>query len=113
MFNAEINPVRCVNCGICAKVCPFDAITVDGAQKHVVVAERCIGCKLCFSDCPIDCITLVPLPSELISRQNEIMLRAKQTRAIKLSSKSSENKISLSTKEEIIHDLNAWLGLNL
>ncbi|MCB2225050.1 MAG: ATP-binding protein [Desulfarculaceae bacterium] len=48
---AEIDPERCVACGLCAEKCRFDAIReVDGA--FAVDPFKCEGCKLCVVLCP-------------------------------------------------------------
>ncbi len=40
----------CILCGICAKQCPFDAITVD--DKVTVEFDKCTGCGICAEKCP-------------------------------------------------------------
>ena len=41
---------RCVGCGACAEICPFDAISVvDG--RAVVDRDRCMGCGVCVAAC--------------------------------------------------------------
>jgi formate hydrogenlyase subunit 6/NADH:ubiquinone oxidoreductase subunit I len=43
----------CVFCGICAKKCPQEAITVDRKeQKWAVDDEKCTRCGLCIEGCP-------------------------------------------------------------
>jgi formate hydrogenlyase subunit 6/NADH:ubiquinone oxidoreductase subunit I len=43
----------CVFCGICAKKCPQEAITVDRAEKKWAVDdEKCTRCGLCVEGCP-------------------------------------------------------------
>lgn len=49
----------CTGLGTCARVCPFDAITmVDGLP--VVDEEACTGCGICVRECPKDLFELVP-----------------------------------------------------
>ncbi len=43
---------RCVACGVCAKVCPRGAVSVDRGMWAVVDDGRCVGCGLCVQACP-------------------------------------------------------------
>ena len=45
---------KCAGCGICADVCPADAIKVDGYAA--IDNELCVGCCYCMSECPSDAI---------------------------------------------------------
>ena len=49
---------KCVGCGICADVCPANAIKVDGYAA--IDNELCVGCRYCMSECPSDAIILTP-----------------------------------------------------
>ena len=51
----------CVFCGICAKKCPADAITVDRASKTWKIDQfKCVICNVCVETCPKKCITMSP-----------------------------------------------------
>jgi len=70
-FRAESAPgSKCVLCGVCAKACPADAITM-GAERAEVSQDRCIGCGVCAHKCPAGALTLVrktketPFPTSL------------------------------------------------
>ena len=41
----------CSQCGICASVCPFDAITVDHSKKWEQDMRKCFGCGVCVENC--------------------------------------------------------------
>lgn len=52
-FNPDhpiIDHRKCKKCGICARVCPYFALTMD--DKVNVDEEKCFGCGLCESRCP-------------------------------------------------------------
>ncbi len=53
-ITAEVIPDQCNSCGICAKVCPYGAITVDTRAKTpaVVTIAACAGCGTCAAECP-------------------------------------------------------------
>ena len=36
-----------VSCGLCARRCPYQAITLDEEKRPVVDAEKCVGCGAC------------------------------------------------------------------
>jgi formate hydrogenlyase subunit 6/NADH:ubiquinone oxidoreductase subunit I len=60
----------CIYCGICAKKCPQDALTVSRAKKNAgtgelegeniwsVNAEGCILCGICVEACPKKSLTI-------------------------------------------------------
>jgi hypothetical protein len=41
----------CTYCGVCAEVCPFDAIKVDEASWEYT-EQKCFGCGACVDACP-------------------------------------------------------------
>jgi len=45
-----------VGCGICQKVCIYDAI--DRTLDEFVVNDKCVGCGLCAEVCPNECIVM-------------------------------------------------------
>ena len=53
---AKINPDECINCGLCAEVCRFNAISIVKKQ-YVVDALNCEGCGYCARICPSEAIT--------------------------------------------------------
>lgn len=59
-ITSRVDEDKCTSCGICAKVCPYNAITVDKKNKRpaVVVEAACAGCGTCAAECPFDAIEM-------------------------------------------------------
>lgn len=51
LFKIRFNCERCTKCGLCAKVCPCDAIDV---KNQTVDSKTCIGCFKCLGQCKYD-----------------------------------------------------------
>jgi len=61
---------KCQVCGLCARVCPYNAITVDKELKITEVVEAaCAGCGTCAAECPFDAITMRHFTDDQISAQ--------------------------------------------
>jgi MinD superfamily P-loop ATPase len=54
---AEIDSVKCTNCGLCAEKCRFNAIRVVDGQ-HRVESMNCEGCGYCSLICQVNAITM-------------------------------------------------------
>lgn len=47
----------CIFCGICAKICPENAILVDRENKKWILdEEKCVKCGICTGKCPKKCL---------------------------------------------------------
>lgn len=51
----EVSDDRCVACLACVRICPVDAVAVDGDAVGIV-DESCIRCGVCVPACPHDAI---------------------------------------------------------
>jgi heterodisulfide reductase subunit A len=50
---------KCIACGLCARVCPYNAITVDKEKREAEVVEAaCAGCGTCGAECPSGAIEM-------------------------------------------------------
>ena len=57
---AVVNQDLCTACGLCVRVCPYDAIHADPKTKTkaVVTAAKCAGCGACAAECNQGAITM-------------------------------------------------------
>jgi heterodisulfide reductase subunit A len=56
---AFVDEEVCSGCGLCAKVCPFGALTLDGKERLMLVNRAlCKGCGACAVACPSSAISL-------------------------------------------------------
>ena len=53
---AVIDKEICVACGVCAKTCKKNALSVYRGCYALVEADKCVGCGLCAKACPANCI---------------------------------------------------------
>lgn len=56
-FIATIDVTSCTGCGVCERLCHFNALRVKN-DKISLNEEKCYGCGLCVSECPEGAISL-------------------------------------------------------
>jgi Pyruvate/2-oxoacid:ferredoxin oxidoreductase delta subunit len=73
-YVATVDEESCKNCGVCAKVCPFNAVEVNGTTT--VIWDKCMGCGVCVGQCRAEAISLqrdekkgVPLDVEVLIKE--------------------------------------------
>jgi heterodisulfide reductase subunit A len=63
-------PEKCKACGLCTKVCPYNALSLDKELKRVEVIEAaCGGCGTCAAECPFEALTQNHFTDEQILAQ--------------------------------------------
>lgn len=86
-YFAVMDVDKCTLCGLCAKNCQVEAITVKKKNKKVVAvklnAKKCIGCGNCVAACKFDAITLVKkateaIPPKTFEELNETLMKNKK-----------------------------------
>ena len=86
----EIDIGPCINCSLCRRACPTEAISYfsTGQRTHVVDKELCIGCDICVKLCPMDCIhqdpDYTPEPAKLEFAKEKARAFAKRQRGVLL-----------------------------
>lgn len=61
---------KCKGCGMCTKVCPYNAIRVNKTRKRAEVIEAaCAGCGTCGAECPSGAIEMRNFTDEQLFSQ--------------------------------------------
>jgi heterodisulfide reductase subunit A len=76
-ITSQIDPEKCNYCGVCSRVCPYNAImAADKKTKKlpVIIQAACAGCGACAAECTQGAITMRHFRDEQIMAQIEALL---------------------------------------
>ena len=59
LLHYNINPHKCVGCGLCKSKCPADAIIGMLRKPHVINPELCVRCGTCITVCKQGAVEIV------------------------------------------------------
>lgn len=71
---AVIDQSKCIKCGACMRVCPYNAIKGEVKKWIEVVQAACEGCGACAAECPTGAIFIPGFADEDIYKQLEAAL---------------------------------------
>jgi len=73
---AKVDPVHCVACATCVKVCPYGAPMINDLHKAEIQGAKCMGCGSCAAECPAHTITLQHQEEQQVAAMLDELLMA-------------------------------------
>jgi heterodisulfide reductase subunit A len=77
-ITSQVDTELCNFCGICAKVCPYNAIGASDRKAEkppTIIQAACAGCGACAAECPQDAIQMRHFRDEQIMAQVEAIVK--------------------------------------
>ena len=71
-----VDQSRCLGCGLCESLCPFNAIRVvetEKGKKSETIAASCKGCGICSASCPQQAVAIRHFTDEELFAQIEAL----------------------------------------
>jgi len=73
-ITAVVDEELCTSCGLCAKVCPYGAMTWEKKQPARVISAACAGCGTCAAECQYGAITMRHFSDQAVYAMIDAML---------------------------------------
>ena len=73
-ITAVVDEELCTSCGLCAKVCPYGAMTWEKGQPARVISAACAGGGNCAAECQYDAITMRHFSDQAVYAMIDAML---------------------------------------
>jgi heterodisulfide reductase subunit A len=73
-ITAVVDEALCTSCGLCAKVCPYGAMTWEKGQPARVISAACAGCGNCAAECQYEAITMRHFSDQAVYAMIDAML---------------------------------------
>ncbi|MFX1495797.1 MAG: 4Fe-4S binding protein, partial [Promethearchaeota archaeon] len=58
---ATVDTEKCIGCGSCEMICPYNAIQIERTEKGlkaIIISAVCKGCGVCGASCPLNAISI-------------------------------------------------------
>jgi heterodisulfide reductase subunit A len=83
-ITSYVNEEKCIGCGVCAEICPYNAIEIKEIHKKVglynvvenkaeIINALCKGCGACAAECPLGAINQRHFSKNQIRKQIELL----------------------------------------
>jgi len=79
---ASVDPEKCTSCGLCAKYCPYHAITHEKGKPVEIIEAACKGCGTCAAICPVGAMEQQGFTDAQLMAQIEAALKEKPDQKI-------------------------------
>ena len=68
-ITSKVDENKCIGCGICIELCPYNAIRKNEIGVAQVTSAVCKGCGICGASCPERAITMIHFTNEQLLAQ--------------------------------------------